>query len=75
MMGMMSWMVLGPLLGIVLLIAFVAVTVWLLRRPNGDPGGAGTPEVESPEEVARRRYAAGEIDEDEYLRLRAGLRD
>ncbi|MFI6479023.1 SHOCT domain-containing protein [Nonomuraea sp. NPDC050663] len=28
---------------------------------------------ESPREILKRRYAAGEIDEDEYLRRMSGL--
>ncbi len=34
-----------------------------------------TDRADSPEEILRRRFAAGEIDEDEYFRLRADLRD
>ncbi|MFC4062492.1 SHOCT domain-containing protein [Planomonospora corallina] len=29
--------------------------------------------AEDPKEILRRRYAAGEIDEDEYLRRMSGL--
>lgn len=35
------------------------------RRPELDP--------DDPKEILRRRYAAGEIDEDEYLRRMSGL--
>ncbi len=38
-------------------------------------GGSSTDRVDSPEEILRRRFAAGEIDEDEYFRLRADLRE
>jgi putative membrane protein len=31
------------------------------------------PAAEDPREILRRRYAAGEIDEDEYLRRMSGL--
>ncbi|MER6173487.1 SHOCT domain-containing protein [Streptosporangium sp. NPDC001681] len=34
---------------------------------------APKPAVDSPREILRRRYAAGEIDEDEYLRRMSGL--
>lgn len=55
---------------VTLLVAIVLGTVWLVRR-----GGASTDRVDSPEEILRRRFAAGEIDEDEYFRLQAGLRE
>ncbi|GLW10767.1 hypothetical protein Misp01_58950 [Microtetraspora sp. NBRC 13810] len=32
-----------------------------------------SPPHEDPREILRRRYAAGEIDEDEYLRRMSGL--
>ncbi|WP_203863514.1 SHOCT domain-containing protein [Planobispora rosea] len=31
------------------------------------------PDPDDPREILRRRYAAGEIDEDEYLRRMSGL--
>lgn len=68
--GMMGWMLIWGLVGIALLVALVVGTVWLVRHGN-DP----SPRVDSPEEALRRRFAAGEIDEDEYLRIQAGLRE
>lgn len=68
--GMMGWMLTWGLVGVTLLVAIVLGTVWLVRR-----GGASTDRVDSPEEILRRRFAAGEIDEDEYFRLQAGLRE
>lgn len=68
--GMMAWMMIWGLLGIALLVLAVVATVRLVRRP---PTSQLDTAQESPDEVLRRRYAAGEIDEDEYLRRRAGL--
>ena len=68
--GMMVWMLLWGLLGLALLIAIILGTVWAIRRWSG-PEGQGR--VESPEELLRRRFAAGEMDEDEYLSRRAHL--
>lgn len=68
--GMMGWMLIWGLVGIALLVALVVGTVWLVRRGNDS-----SPRVHSPEEVLRRRFAAGEIGEDEYLRIQAGLRE
>lgn len=68
--GMGLWMVLWALVGLAFLVLAVAGTVWLLRNPrptkqNQEPAAA--------EDVLRRRYAAGEVDDDEYLRRMAGL--
>jgi putative membrane protein len=71
--GMMLGMAIWGLLGLALLALAIVATVWLARRMNatGDP----SPARESPEDILRRRYAAGELDEDEYLSRRAGLRE
>ena len=66
--GMMVWMLPWAVAGAALLVAIVAGIVWLVRHSVGSAARG-----DSPEEILRRRYAAGEIDEDEYFRLRAGL--
>lgn len=68
--GMMAWMMIWGLLGIALLVLAIVATVRLVRRPPTNQHDAA---IESADEVLRRRYAAGEIDEDEYLQRRAGL--
>lgn len=69
--GMMLWMLVWGLVGVALLVLAVVGIVWLVRRT--DSRARGNASRESPEEILRRRYAAGELDEDEYLRRRAGL--
>ncbi|WP_271220721.1 SHOCT domain-containing protein [Streptosporangium carneum] len=59
---------------VVLLI--IAVVVVVVLRP--DPimrvlKGNRRPALDDPREILKRRYAAGEIDEDEYLRRMSGL--
>lgn len=71
--GMMAWMLIWGLLGVALLVLAVVTTVWLAKRANSDR--QAQPSSDSPEEILRRRYAAGEIDEEEYLSRRAGLQD
>lgn len=71
--GMMVGMLIWGLLGLALLVLTVLGTVWLARHMK--PSGHTDPAHESPEEILRRRYAAGELDEDEYLSRRAALRD
>ncbi|MBA2530572.1 MAG: SHOCT domain-containing protein [Nocardioidaceae bacterium] len=70
--GMMLWMLVWGLVGLALLALTVVGIVWLVRRGNGT-NRLSPPE--SPDEILSRRYAAGELDEDEYLRRRAGLQD
>ncbi|MDK3256642.1 SHOCT domain-containing protein [Blastococcus capsensis] len=69
MMGMMGgWMLLWALVGLALLVAGVLAAIWLVkhRSPARDAGPAS-------EEVLRRRYAAGEIDREDYLRMQRDL--
>ncbi|SNS03758.1 putative membrane protein [Streptosporangium subroseum] len=54
---------------IMAVIAAVVIGVALLGRGSR----AGKPTLEEPREILKRRYAAGEIDEDEYLRRMSGL--
>jgi putative membrane protein len=70
--GMAFWMLLQWLFGIAILVLAVIAVIWLVRRTgNNDHAQL---RAESAEEVLRRRYAAGEIDEDDYLRRLSGLR-
>ena len=61
---------LAMLAWVLLLVIAVTLTVWLVNRnaPRHQPGG------DSAEEVLRRRYAAGEIDAEEYDRRLSVLR-
>ena len=70
-MGMMVWMAVWGLLGLALLVLAIVAVVRLIRRPTNELHPK--PVTESPEEVLRRRYAVGEIEEDEYLQRSAGL--
>ncbi len=70
--GMMLWMTVWGVLGLALLAGLVIVVVRAVRPGDRD---VEAPRADSPEEILRRRYAAGELDEDEYFRRSAGLRD
>ena len=54
-----------PLLWMLVLVLGVVLVVRLINRDR--PGMPG-PDVNSAEEILRRRFAAGEIDADEYER-------
>ncbi|WP_326643252.1 SHOCT domain-containing protein [Streptosporangium sp. NBC_01755] len=53
-------------------IAVVVLCVLAMVRASS-ASKASKPAPENPREILRRRYAAGEIDEDEYLRRMSGL--
>jgi putative membrane protein len=56
---------------IVMLVAAVALIVWLVRAGSG---GGGTGQRPSAEELLRERYARGEIDDEEYRKRLDELR-
>lgn len=69
MIGMGAAVLLWGLLGLALLVLAVVASIWLAKRLSPGPSGSS----EGPEEVLRRRYAAGEIDRDEFLRMQSEL--
>jgi putative membrane protein len=54
---------------IVAVIAAVVIGIALMGRGSTER----KPVRDEPREILKRRYAAGEIDEDEYLRRMSGL--
>ncbi|MBV7700692.1 SHOCT domain-containing protein [Streptomyces sp. TRM70350] len=70
--GMGAWMALWGLVGLVLLALFIVGLVWLIRSLTRDAASKPA-NVETPQDILRRRYAAGEIDEEEYLRRLSGV--
>jgi putative membrane protein len=63
------WMLFGG----ISMILFWGVLVWVaivaVRSLSGTPGRR----EEDPEEIARRRFAAGEISEEEFRRIQRAL--
>ena len=66
--GHMGWMGLWWVFGLVL----VVLVIWAVTRAAGSP--ASGREEESPEALLKRRYARGELDEQEYERRLNNLR-
>jgi putative membrane protein len=62
--GHMIWMTLSWIVAFVVIVALLWIVASAVR---------GSPE--SPETILRRRYAAGEIDKEEFERKSAELRD
>jgi putative membrane protein len=80
MMAMMGgWMLLWALVGLAVLVLAVLGATWLARRLSPDRredslSSPGRPdEAPSAQELLRRRYAAGEIHREEYLRMQRDL--
>jgi len=81
--GQAGWWSMGPLWAVmalfwlVVLLGAAAVVFWLVlgtsRRSMGH-GMGFRPVQETPEEILRRRFAAGEIDENEFRRRQDTLR-
>jgi putative membrane protein len=75
--GMWVWALVSGVFGLALTIGLIALVVlgirWLLRQERGAGGGPSSPPVDDPLDILRRRYAAGEIDEEEYQRRRKTL--
>lgn len=69
--GMMAWMLLWGLIGLALLILIIVAIIWLIRHMRTDPATRPDP----AEEELRRRYAAGDIDNEEYQRRKSALRE
>lgn len=62
----------GLLVPIVLILILAYVLGWLPRRlPEGNAGGSQQGEAE---DILRQRFARGEIDSDEFQRMREQLR-
>lgn len=73
--GMWVMALISGVLGLVITIGLIVLIVlgirWLLRQDRAAGGGPATPGgADDSLEILRRRYASGEIDEEEYERRR-----
>jgi putative membrane protein len=67
--GMGWWMVIGS----VWMVFFWVAVIWLFARFFGRADSGSGNQPESPLDIARRRYASGEITRDQYDQLRRDL--
>lgn len=75
MMGMMGFGYLWMALGALILIGIVALAAWAALHLSGGRGPSEQAGAPSAREILDQRYAAGEIDYDEYRRRRTDLGD
>jgi uncharacterized membrane protein len=68
--GMGWWMVFGGFLWVVFWGTVIYFFVTLFRDPQA---GASSQKEEDPIDIAKRRYAGGQITSDEYERIRHDL--
>jgi len=73
--AMLWWMAAGSVFWGVVVVAGIYLITRMSEHDRGAPAAAHRQIAELPLEIARRRYAAGEISEDEFKRLRDNISD
>lgn len=62
----------GMFMGMILIIVLIVAVVWWITR-GSKACGSGTDAKETPLEIAKRRYAAGEITKEQFETLKKDL--
>jgi putative membrane protein len=70
--GMAWWMLFGTLFELLVVVAGVVLVAHLLATPRADGIPRGS---DDPLEIAKRRYASGDISRDQFDQLRHDLTD
>jgi putative membrane protein len=70
--GMAWWMLFGTLFELVVLVAVVFLVVHFVNTPRTDRTARSS---DDPLDIAKRRYARGEISRDQFDELRRDLAD
>ncbi len=68
-----GWAIGMIIMMVVLVGGVVALVVWLASHSARTEGGRRADDQDTPLEIARRRYARGEITKDEFDRLKKDL--
>jgi putative membrane protein len=64
----------GGSIALLLLIALVALVIWLITRTSTEKPSPGQP-AQTPLDILKERYARGEITQEEYLDMKDRLRE
>ncbi|MFC1968303.1 SHOCT domain-containing protein [Chloroflexota bacterium] len=72
--GMGSWMIFGVIAMVVLWVLLLALVLWGIKR-LAEYGGSGpsTTEKHDPLDIARERYARGDISREEFEQIKKDL--
>lgn len=62
-------------MGILIIIVIAAVVIWYVYRqsPSGQASTKNQPEIETPLDIAKKRYARGEITKEEFDKIKNDL--
>jgi putative membrane protein len=72
--GMGWWMVFGGILMLAFWGGVIALVVWGIRNLTGRGGSeSNTTETRNPLDIAKERYARGEISKDEFDQIKKDL--
>ncbi len=81
--GMGTWGIFGPIFNLLfavgLIIGFVMLAIWAVRRLSSGSTGTGrqmrqSGRAQTPLDILDARYARGEITRDEYQEMKADLK-
>ena len=77
--GMGWWMLWGGLMMVLFWGAIIALVVWAVqslgRRDDAGTQPGATPPARAPLEIAKERYARGEISRDEFEQMKRDLEE
>lgn len=71
--GMTLMMVFGGLFSLAFLVGLVLLIVWGVNQINRKPASQSDPTADSALDIARRRYAAGEITLEQFEDIKRNL--
>jgi putative membrane protein len=71
--GMGWWMVFGGILWLLFLVGIIALIAWGISKLAGDRSAAAGDEKRDALNIAKERYARGEISKEEFEQIKKDL--